>query len=1721
MDLGPSIVEVKNRFSQDVSVVGIVGAGGMGKSTLARAIYHELLPDFGNSRAGAVEVGQEGDISVSLNTVLQGLGAENERGSVAERKGQLETALEQGPVLLLLDNLWTKEHLSTLLPCYPAPGSRVLVTTRDSSIVAETAHRKQLHMPVLGVGSALALFRHHTEIDTGAGSEATLQDLESEIVIACGGMPLAVEVVGGQLKNVTSQDEWEEALDALRKGFVGDTRLAVVLETTLAKNNGIEDMFLDAATVFHGQSVQQALYAWQAMYKHLPVPRKFDVLLQVNLVKRVGGCIWVHDVLRQLAGQRSMAKHPGKRMWKTNQTLMASEVASIVGSSLLDRVSQRHQWQQMTQLEVLLLDSHDQKAGVIAQALLGGSNRELKWIQCRSGAANGCCDTIALQQDLVVLDLEHWSSITSLPESLCGLKALQHLNLSWCYGLTTLPESLGCLKALQHLNLKGCKGLISLPESLGHLMALQHLDLEGCSGLTSLPKSLGDLTALQHLNLGWCKCLTSLPESLGTIPAGLGEIKQLTYLSLSSLMLEGSVPPELGQLICLKELVLDNNELSGPIPASLIGLLGHQITRYKFGGNRGLTLPEDISTQSHLIKLDLSDQDLTGAIPSELALLSKLKWLDLSKNSLSGPIPASLIGLLGHQITTYKFGGNRGLTLPEDISTQSHLRKLDLSDQGLTGPIPAALGELFDLQVLHLNNNKLESNIPSQLGELCELRELWLSNNQLSGSIPPALSKLSNLQELDLSNNQLSGPIPRDLGNLVSLVQLSVSQNQLSGPIPEELGKLIHLQELHVQDNELSEIEVEAALSFKSFEPFTFTSYKNPWVLPPIHIVEEGDFEFIERYLIAVKQHGQAESWKLRVMLLGFSGAGKTSLMRSLTTGVASCTGGGDVSTVGIEMKSWQPREEYPLEVSFWDFAGQELYYAYHQLFITAGTLCLLVVDLSSTAKGSGHDSVMQWVDTLLARVPGCCVVLVGTHSDMLTEEAAEERLKSLGDAILSHVAGRKKEAERARQMEGRARSDGNTEPSLQLHGYFAVSSKSYCGIERLAGHICELALNPKLFEHVGCFLALPYIKLLEIIDDLRQKGVVCIRDDDLLQRLVKLLDKTLDNPRKTMEEAIRTSLRLGAALEACGYVHLVPGWLMALVKPLADHNLKKRVEGAWKSKWEEELLKLTDKEAGMGTAGECITFNDLMGHQKAFLESGLVTTPYLHCLWQLWWWFFDENGSKPFHNEFKKLADAEEFEFFLRMQSTMAKNGVIIPVERQGKETPAVNANRDVKDGDANLTALFVAPPRLESNADWEVIKDFLTFAPQEKTTLRSVCKMHSMPLPPGALLFFLAQCLLLEGTPGITSVVIMACASCSAHLRINFIDALVTVGRREILLYVSGSFEEKCREAAYILCEALKSMLTTRFKGLNFTGPVSDGRRAWKLAMELGLLGPTSDCFDIFLSHAGPEKWGVVHSLHTSLWDKGRRAFLDRENLEPGKNAPDIMVAAAERASIGVVMLSPSFVSRKWPLRELAIFMSRSHKQEGTQPVVLVPLFYKLTPDECGDPDALPGKYPEVRKQWDEWEGDPKMRKKLKSWKVLLRILAKRTGIEYAPMTYEAEYVKIVADTLDSILSGHEDWNDEMEADYHQELSEEFWQELREETRVGEVEGSSNSNSQAAAGEAPDDESKREANAQVPAAPDSREARKISLAVVLLITIAGVAGWFIRRQTRGARRK
>lgn len=118
-----------------------------------------------------------------------------------------------------------------------------------------------------------------------------------------------------------------------------------------------------------------------------------------------------------------------------------------------------------------------------------------------------------------------------------------------------------------------------------------------------------------------------------------------------------------------------------------------------------------------------------------------------------------------------------------------------VDDNDLAGQIPAELSQLYNLEVLKLENGKIGGTIPSSLGNLTNLLELDLDFNLLTGSIPQELSNAVQLQVLDLNNNyDLTGDM-NPLSRLINLQFIQIHHTKIMGTIPDELGGLKDLGE--------------------------------------------------------------------------------------------------------------------------------------------------------------------------------------------------------------------------------------------------------------------------------------------------------------------------------------------------------------------------------------------------------------------------------------------------------------------------------------------------------------------------------------------------------------------------------------------------------------------------------------------------------------------------------------------------------------------------------------------------------------------------------------------------------------------------------------------------------------------------------------------------------------------------------------------------------------
>ena len=116
---------------------------------------------------------------------------------------------------------------------------------------------------------------------------------------------------------------------------------------------------------------------------------------------------------------------------------------------------------------------------------------------------------------------------------------------------------------------------------------------------------------------------------------------------------------------------------------------------------------------------------------------------------------------------------------------------------------------------------------------------------------------------------------------------------------------------------------------------------------------------------------------RIKLMLIGDSNVGKTSLLLNLTKKgkvsrfkeVEKGLNKLPLSTVGVDLGDWEYSPSLRLKpVTFmtWDFGGQIEYYATHQCFLTQRSLYIIIWNAQEREKGL--ESIRPWLDNIGVR---------------------------------------------------------------------------------------------------------------------------------------------------------------------------------------------------------------------------------------------------------------------------------------------------------------------------------------------------------------------------------------------------------------------------------------------------------------------------------------------------------------------------------------------------------------------------------------------------------------------------------------------------------------------------------------------------------------------------------------------------------------------------------
>ena len=162
-----------------------------------------------------------------------------------------------------------------------------------------------------------------------------------------------------------------------------------------------------------------------------------------------------------------------------------------------------------------------------------------------------------------------------------------------------------------------------------------------------------------------------------------------------------------------------------------------------------------------------------------------------------------------------------------------------------------------------------------------------------------------------------------------------------------------------------------------------------PLVSPPIEVCDRG-ITFIRKYLDELERDGGVRRGRIKILVMGITKAGKTSLVEALESGkpfLAKL----DERTVGVEETTMKLDDK--IECKLLDCGGHKAYMLTNQLMVSDNSLALIVIDCSLyqfTAQ-CFRCHIGDFLQTLYERNSRAHVAIVVSKVDLMVDMSREE----------------------------------------------------------------------------------------------------------------------------------------------------------------------------------------------------------------------------------------------------------------------------------------------------------------------------------------------------------------------------------------------------------------------------------------------------------------------------------------------------------------------------------------------------------------------------------------------------------------------------------------------------------------------------------------------------------------------------------------------------------
>jgi hypothetical protein len=218
------------------SMLATHGQGGVGKTTMAAVIVHDAAIRGAFDAIGWVSVGQQPSILEMQRVLYHQLVGEpmsvKDGATVATQLLtqliDLQAACIGKNWLVVLDDVWDKEHEKALNCIDPDSTSKLLVTTRIRGLIQGC---EEVSLNLLSPGESVDLLLR-TALVEDADEAAKAAALE--IAALCGNLPLYLCICGGVIVGYENDPDWQTELVAMLK----DDRVGVIHDGSVIQNGG-------------------------------------------------------------------------------------------------------------------------------------------------------------------------------------------------------------------------------------------------------------------------------------------------------------------------------------------------------------------------------------------------------------------------------------------------------------------------------------------------------------------------------------------------------------------------------------------------------------------------------------------------------------------------------------------------------------------------------------------------------------------------------------------------------------------------------------------------------------------------------------------------------------------------------------------------------------------------------------------------------------------------------------------------------------------------------------------------------------------------------------------------------------------------------------------------------------------------------------------------------------------------------------------------------------------------------------------------------------------------------------------------------------------------------------------------------------------------------------------------------------------------------------------